>query len=787
MFKITARTVLELGSELISSDVIAFYELIKNGFDAHTSNGVEIKFSIVMRRNSYLSLRTRAAAGAEELLFLTNQALAQLNVDAPFELLETARSKLSKCKSHTALVDALDAVNGLSTIEVSDSGSGMSLEEVSTNFLVIGTASRKKKVDAALARGDAKSPYLGEKGIGRLSTMRLGERLRVETARTEDVELNCLDIDWADFAKLDAMLDQISVEPYAGGEKLPSSWSGTRIIIGSLSEDWTQDRVKRMAESDFSRLTDPFLDPKNRPRVALIWNGERVSIPWMPQALLGNAHASANGAYEFVEGKPQLRCTVTVSNLGFKHPVETENYLIAGDDLISALIGASRELPESALTSIGPFGFETHWFNRRLLSAIEGVGDLRIVREQQQRWSGILLFRDGFRVFPYGEDEDDWLGLDRRALGRSGYTLNKAQFIGRVNISRIKNPFLLDQTNREGLRETPEQQVFVSVMQHVIQDLLFRTMKNVEKQYKGQKVDLTEAKTEVDNLNARSKSALVKLRKLVLAEGEDAIEDLQQTLFEFADFAERARKRIEEVEHESRQMIEMAGVGLMVEVVAHELARASENALENLEALRGKNIPEDVNVKLASLRAQMKSLGKRVRVLDPLSVAGRQRVESFDLKELVHETLEAHEGQFRRHNITMELNAPSGPIQVRTVKGMFVQVLENLISNSKYWMDIKANKPGAYTPTIKLTLMQTPPTIIFEDNGPGISEENKERVFRAFFSLKEKTKRRGLGLFIARECAEYVGGSLSLDASSDSEPGRLNRFTLELPALTRQQ
>ena len=34
MFKVTARTVLELGSELISSDAIAFYELIKNGIDA---------------------------------------------------------------------------------------------------------------------------------------------------------------------------------------------------------------------------------------------------------------------------------------------------------------------------------------------------------------------------------------------------------------------------------------------------------------------------------------------------------------------------------------------------------------------------------------------------------------------------------------------------------------------------------------------------------------------------------------------------------------------------------
>ena len=58
MFKISARTVLELGAELISSDTIAFYELIKNAFDAKSKNGVEIRFKIVLRRNAYL--RTRA-------------------------------------------------------------------------------------------------------------------------------------------------------------------------------------------------------------------------------------------------------------------------------------------------------------------------------------------------------------------------------------------------------------------------------------------------------------------------------------------------------------------------------------------------------------------------------------------------------------------------------------------------------------------------------------------------------------------------------------------------------
>lgn len=780
MFKITARTVLELGSELISSDIIAFYELIKNGFDAGTDDGVAINFNIVIRRNAYLELRRKALAGSDELSEIRSLAIAALNVESSSEL---PKALLQRATTHQQLIEALDQIYATSHIVVSDTGSGMSVDDLQNNFLVIGTASRKREVDKALSSGKSKTPFLGEKGIGRLSAMRLGDTLQVETARKTDSHLNCLDIDWSDFAQVDAMLADIDIQPTNGDAKRDAAWSGTRIIIGKLTEDWTSERVKRMAEYDFSRLTDPFLDPKNRPRVALYWNGNRVSIPWMQKALIQGAHVSVSGTYRIVNENPQLACSVEIRNLGFPHPVETENYLISAEDLESALIGTSREIPETALASLGPFTFQVHWYNRRLLTAMDGIGDLRAVREQQQRWSGILLYRDGFRVFPYGEDEDDWLALDRKALARTGYTLNKAQFVGKVEISRVCNAALVDQTNREGLRETPEQQVFLGIMQYVIQDLLFKSMKNVERQYKAQKVDLSEAKTEVANLDARAKGALSKLRKIA-PQGDPSIEELQQTLFDFADFAERARQRIEEVEQESRQMIEMAGVGLMVEVVAHELARASENALENLEALRGKNIPEEVRVKLDSLRAQMKSLGKRIRVLDPLSVSGRQRVETFDLRELILNTFEAHEAQFTRHRISVNLSMSDAPVNVRSVKGMIVQILENLISNSKYWLDMDAGKHSGKKPTISIALLPSPPTIVFEDNGPGIAQENRERVFRSFFSLKEKAKRRGLGLFIARECANYVGGSLTLEQTPTSPTGRLNRFTLELPLNT---
>ena len=82
MFRITARTVLELGSELISSDIIAFYELIKNGFDAGTKSGVDIHFNIVLRRNYYLSARERALKSQSFRRSFVEETIEKLNPEA---------------------------------------------------------------------------------------------------------------------------------------------------------------------------------------------------------------------------------------------------------------------------------------------------------------------------------------------------------------------------------------------------------------------------------------------------------------------------------------------------------------------------------------------------------------------------------------------------------------------------------------------------------------------------------------------------------------------------------
>lgn len=774
MFKVTARAVLELGSELISSDIIAFYELIKNGFDAGSERGVEIEFDIVLGRRAFKQFKRELENDTANFQTIRGRIEKSLNSDAE-QLYEAGIKALNSARSAKMLHLALDEIYESNSISVSDTGSGMSLDDLERVFLVIGTPSRKTAVDAALKSRSKSIPFLGEKGIGRLSAMRLGKKLEVRSAKQSDTRINILDINWSKFGELDAMLEDIPVAPREGGKKPAKDWYGTRITIRSLDADWTRRRLEDLALEEFSMLSDPLAGRRSRKRVVLLWNGDRVKIPSLDKDFLDDAHASIEGKYEVIDEHPRLTLKMTIRKLGFDHPEIKDTKVFEGADIYGPIAGKDTGIDGPALETVGDFSFKAHWFNRRRIKATNKYTSAEL-KDLHRQWTGIRLYRDGFRVYPYGEEDNDWLNLDRKALMAKGYLLNKIQFVGQVNIGRATNPELIDQTNREGLQVTPEHEVLLAVVQFSIQTQLREKMRSVEREYKEQREKFEPAKTEVKALEKRARNSIAVLRKTASPEERATIDNLQMTLFEVTEFAQRAQKRIEEVEHDAQQMIDMAGIGLMVEMVAHELARTSEDALDNLNALRAKSVPDDVRARIESLRASMTSISKRLRVLDPLSVSGRQASESFLLNELIQETFDAHETQFLRHDITLHLDLDTKPIKIRAVKGMVVQVLENLISNSIYWLGLEKAQSSGYKPSIFLSLDPLTSTIYFEDNGPGIHPDNANDVFEMFFSLKEVKKRRGLGLFIARHCASFNGGTLELDTEEPNTLGRLNRF-----------
>ena len=71
--------------------------------------------------------------------------------------------------------------------------------------------------------------------------------------------------------------------------------------------------------------------------------------------------------------------------------------------------------------------------------------------------------------------------------------------------------------------------------------------------------------------------------------------------------------------------------------------------------------------------------------------------------------------------------------------------------------------------------------MIVTDDGPGIPDDRRELVFRPFFTTKRQKQGRGLGLYIAREIAEYHGGTLTLGDADEN--GTIDSVVLELGSI----
>lgn len=117
------------------------------------------------------------------------------------------------------------------------------------------------------------------------------------------------------------------------------------------------------------------------------------------------------------------------------------------------------------------------------------------------------------------------------------------------------------------------------------------------------------------------------------------------------------------------------------------------------------------------------------------------------------------------------------PFVVNMVRGFVSLAVENLITNSVYWLQ-RGLKVGATRREIHLELDPGSRSLTLWDNGPGIASADKERVFTAGFTLRPRGQ--GLGLFIAAEVATYHQAQLVLDGADDD--GRYRTFVLQLPA-----
>lgn len=804
-FTITARVVSQLGAELISSDEVAIYELVKNGFDAGSSI-VEVNINhrldiSVIRRIQELVLTGSPTPTLDSppLLEAKRSAVAALsNVTATGNeggvclLLEKQVEELkARLEAASTIREFLKVIGGVNSIDIVDYGHGMTNDEVTRYYLTIGTTHRLQQLrQIDLSNPDSHVPS-GEKGIGRLSAMRLGYELEMFTIPAKSEQSVLVAIHWRDFEMLvDRDLTEVQVE--VDLRKKDGTSSGTVITISDLHSNWSRHRAIKLASEHLTKFLDPFpqlglslesgqqnpieiqANPKRSRTLVLRWNGELVDATAALKQYLDNSSNSFRCELRVPDkGTPEL-----VSEFSFAASGTHSNVKYARN--YSAVDFA--DITEQQLRLVGPFEFALYHFPRNKLKAIPQWATRAEFKSWLDSWcGGLMVFRDGVRVLPYATPGDDWLDLDSRALRGQGFRVNRIQVVGFVRISRMRNPGLIDQTNREGFRDNDAFLTFRELVQRHIHRNFVPALNEHLSEAKPDWAYLALRVQEQQDVLAKS---VEKVLDALKREDWKTVKDSAQELAQFSDhlreFSAVVETALTEKEASKLEILELAATGMAAESMAHDLEGAVESAVATLGELARLSPEKAVVASISHLRAVHKSLLTQIKQISPGPARSRRRSSTFDLVEIASEAAQVYRERCQRHGINVHLPQQGVALSVQAVNGHVRQILDNLFRNSIFWIqDTKKKFPESVDHWIKIEADPIARQLRFSDSGVGIAKEDAEWIFRPFTS--RRAQGRGLGLYICKELADFNSITLRLDTADVNRWNRLKTFVMDFP------
>ncbi|MFE5430602.1 ATP-binding protein [Peribacillus simplex] len=678
-FRPRARILKTLGDELISSDLVAIIELIKNSYDADAT-----------------------------IIYLK-------------------------------IVNPTDNDKGY--IELVDNGNGMTIQTILNTWMEPATPYKKRNPRSE----KFKRRVLGNKGIGRFASSRLAEELSIITRRVGSDQEVQVDFDWKKLDDDESYLDEIEIDWVLRQPKeikpdgfFLQVWGDNNSVNQSLSQgtilrmtgtraSWDKKQLQQLRVS-LSRLVSPFFNEDTDSSLGI---SIKLDLPDTldigndyvgPPDLLDNPQYKL---YGFVDSHG--RYSVNIKTLKEKEEIDLSGDFEIGD----------REL------RCGPFGIELRVWDRDpkslnlLAEALNST--IKNVRDDLNSIAGISIYRDGFRVLPYGDPNTDWLRLDLRSRLNPTLRLANNQISGHITISADDNPELKDQSNREGIMDGEAFNDFKKTIKFFLKileekrytvkrnDRLKLPEKEPEKLFDG--FDLVSIKEHVQKQSTADKELIQMLNQ----KENDLIEKVKQ---------------VQEVISRYRKL---STLGQLIDVVLHEgrapLAKIKNNASIALKNIKNSDdeISNNVTNKLKEIKNHSDVLRDVFKRIEPFGGRKKGVKKIYVMEEVIKETFEIFRSEIDL--LQVKTTFPVSSTNVKIVKTEIQEVLINLIQNSLYWL---ANIPKENRAiVINLNRIHDGLEIIFSDSGQGISPENKESIFDPYFSTK--VDGIGLGLAIAGE------------------------------------
>ena len=641
-------------------------------------------------------------------------------------------------------------------IDIKDDGHGMSYETVINKWLVPAT---KDKLDRkATPRGRL---FQGRKGIGRYAAAVLGQELVLKTIDHSHIQTEIL-VDW-DLFDTEEYLEDVEILIH---HKMTNLSPGTLLSItakNTFKDRWGRAELALLTQ-ELRKLKSPFKDH----------NPDTFDI----RLFFYNCPFEEYNETAFeIEAFPigeffDYRISGTIDERGFMKAFYQNK---VEPNLPNEEINRLLELPE-LMNYPGPVHFDIRAFDRdpeaieNLIDKglVDPVSHLRFSKLQARRLLdiayGVNLYREGFRIRPYGNGGIDWLDLDKKRIQEPSKRLSNNQIIGFINVKPEEISGLEEKSARDGLKQNGQYFGLVYLLNTIVKEIEIRRFVFRLKTGRGRKAkSVTESLNDLFDFATLTKEIDKTLKTYQLT--DKAISDVIQIINRES---EHKSKTLQNIQNTIAIYQGQATLGKIVTVLLHEgrkpisyFRQQSTNLIRWMKHYKAKKDWEDdlyydILNRLDGIQNQTDTLSSLFRRLDPLAKQNKGVKRTFQLKLAIQKAIDIFEEPLISNDIKLDFECDQ-KIMLEGWEEDIIMALANLIENSIYWLAIGEPKIKA----ISIYVLQNETlTIHYKDNGPGIDKDLIESgaIFEPGFS--KKLHGTGLGLPIAGEALERNGGIL---------------------------
>jgi signal transduction histidine kinase len=665
VFKPRARLLLQLGDQLIRNESIALLELVKNAYDADAK-----KVNVNM-----------------------------VNVE---------------CKEKGIIV-------------IEDDGHGMDVNIVENVWMEPGSKYKENLYNKRIITPRYKRLPLGEKGIGRFGVHKLGSEIEL-VSKMEDKKEVYLKINWNRF-NANKYLRQIPINIVEKNkpELFTNGSTGTKIIIKKLRYLWSRSMVREVHRS-LNALCSPFDAPDSFKVTFNIdkkeWIKDLKNWEDFQDDKLFKIYCEVKGC-EINEFKYEFCPWPSMTKLQYRVVTEEKPEV----EKRKRMVDKDKKTIDLSKFGIGKLKFEVYIFDRDTKVLEMGVQDKRGLKEYLNSNGGIRVYRDGVRVYDYGEPGNDWLNLGGRRINLPTKRLSNNLILGAVHLNRDESTALIEKTNREGFIENDAYHLFCGAILYVLS--IIESLRNSDKDKIRTFYGPTPSSEPVI-------SSINDLRTVVEKRVKD--KDLK-------DEVDRYLARIEEdYRNINETLLKGAGAGLGLSVAIHEIEKI---AAELKVAIKKEKTPKRIITLIKHLADIVESYGDLVR---------KAPKKTENVVKVIEQALFNVELRLEVHKIKVikDYGNQMDHREIKCKKNLVIGSIMNIIDNSIWWLDYSEIKDKK----ILISISSDLPgyfCIVIADNGPGFTLPTEE-ISKPFVSGKPDGM--GLGLHIVKEVMHMQGGAL---------------------------